>query len=731
VSGALWGVVAAALAFGAPPIVLAYGLTGLSGIAWCITAYRWRTGQLRGRSSKHRAEEPVVVQSLNTRFETSSFLATVCHEIRTPLHNIMGLVNIVANHNKDKTQRHYLQLIHEASQHLLNTINGVLDFSKADTGMLSVVKKEVHVDEVVRHALRTVAPQAYQKSNVELLCQFDPDVPCDVYTDATRVGQILINLLGNAIKFTTSGYVKLRVSLDGTAPQHAPALLFEVSDTGAGIPEHDLGSIFEPFSQVDMTIVRKASGTGLGLTIVKQLVNLLGGDVGVSSELKKGSTFWFTLPTGSGAIALQTNHRPELHGQRVSVISRGAHFAQLAKRVLCECGATVTVFDALDVPQIAPENADFFLVSEDVVQAGGAQQLLRRVIDQGMTNSVALFLSPASVDTRTLCDELQFSRVVSLPALSTDIVDVVSGTFTQREDDSFAAGLTRSERCLHVLIADDLPTNQIILRTLLEEAGHKVTAVSDGDELVELVSQRGQAKEFDLVLTDVQMPRLDGISAIKQIRALETARSSKPLPLVAITAHALEDERQRIIIAGANEILSKPFRPHELQRILELVSPTTADAPATRITSVPETLDPVHVFVLDVRGAVRKRLGAHEDNLLDVQDLFERSGDSPRRTLLILKSFMECYQPVLDELHEAEQGARVEDLGRVAHKLRGLFAEVGAKGVSAKAAHLEELSRDSAGHDSTCEDVVSLVPSLVDEAQKVVVAVESVLEECS
>jgi HPt (histidine-containing phosphotransfer) domain-containing protein len=128
---------------------------------------------------------------------------------------------------------------------------------------------------------------------------------------------------------------------------------------------------------------------------------------------------------------------------------------------------------------------------------------------------------------------------------------------------------------------------------------------------------------------------------------------------------------------------------------------------------------------------VRKRLGAHEDNLLDVQDLFERSGDSPRRTLLILKSFMECYQPVLDELHEAEQGARVEDLGRVAHKLRGLFAEVGAKGVSAKAAHLEELSRDSAGHDSTCEDVVSLVPSLVDEAQKVVVAVESVLEECS
>jgi signal transduction histidine kinase/CheY-like chemotaxis protein len=731
VSGALWGVAAASLACGVSPTVVAYGLTGVTGIAWGGVAYTLRTRPLRGCASKQVLEHSEVVEKQTSRFERSSFLATVCHEIRTPLHNIMGLVNIVARHNKDKTQTHYLKLIHEASQHLLNTINGVLDFSKADTGMLSVLKKEARVDEIVRQALRTVAPQAYQKSGLELLCEFDQQVPLNVQTDATRVGQILINLLGNAIKFTTSGYVKLRVSLDATAAQHSPKLLFEVSDTGAGIPEHDLGTIFEPFSQVDMTIVRKASGTGLGLTIVKQLVALLGGDVGVSSELKKGSTFWFTLPASPEALASATTLHPEFQGRRVCVVSAGRHFAQLASAVLRNRGATVTVFDSLDLTRIEPENGDFYLITEDVMQASEAAAFLSQLTQRGMINSVALFLSPAAVEIRKRCDEFNFSQVVSLPMISTDIIDVVSGNVTQNSDDSFAAGLARSERSLHVLIADDLPTNQIILRTLLEEAGHKVTSVSDGDELVALVSQRSQTKEFDLVLTDVQMPRLDGVSAIRQIRALESERRAAPLPLVAITAHALEDERQRIITAGADDILSKPFRPQELQRILELVSPTRVDNSTIVAVSLPVAPDPVHAFVQDIKGAMRKRLGTDDGELLDVHDLFERSGDSPRRTLLILKSFIECYRPVLDELHEAEQGARTDDLGRVAHKLRGLFAEVGAKGVSAKAAHLEELSRDAEGHTHAPEQMVSLVPSLLDEAERVAEAVESVLQECS
>lgn len=733
ISGTVWLTAAAALSRGVSPTVVAYGLMCVTGLAWCVIAHRWRTGKLLFGSTQRHAEEQVTVQRQASRFETSSFLATVCHEIRTPLHNIMGLVNIVARHNKDKTQSHYLQLIHEASQHLLNTINGVLDFSKADTGMLSVVKKEARIDEVVRQALRTVAPQAYQKRGLELLCDFDPQVPAAVYTDATRVGQILINLLGNAIKFTTSGYVKLRVSLDTSAAEESSSILFEVSDTGAGIPEHDLGSIFEPFSQVDMTIVRKASGTGLGLTIVKQLVTLLGGDVGVSSELKKGSTFWFTLPIGYAAATHEPHSRLELSGRRVSVCARGQHFAQLASAVLQQCGANVTISERLDVGSINRSDADFLLIAEDVVAPHETGVLLQRIAEQRMTDAVALFLSPAAVEIRKVCDEFEFSQVVSLPALSTDISDVVRGTFTQCGDDGFAAGLSRSERALHVLIADDLPTNQIILRTLLEEAGHKVTAVSDGDELVALFSQSGPGREFDLVLTDVQMPRLDGISAIKQIRALETARSSTALPMVALTAHALEDERQRIMAAGANDILSKPFRPHELQRILELVAPTVSGkAPANGLpAAIASPVDPVQIFVKNVQGALRQRLGAAHDDLLDVCDLVERSGDSPRRTLLILRSFMDCYRPVLDELHEAEQGARAEDLSRVAHKLRGLFAEVGAKGVSAKAAQIEELSRGAESQALAQADIVSLVPGLREEAQRVVEAVESVLQNCS
>lgn len=719
-----------ALTLGVPTEAVMVGMLTLTGLGWCLgmAAHMRRSG----RPKAHHNPEPTVSPAIS-HFEQASFLAKVCHEIRTPLHNIMGLVNIVAHHTKDKTQRHYLQLVQEASNHLLNTINGVLDFSKANTGMLSVSKKGTRIDEVVRQALRTVAPQAYQKSGLELLCQFDTDVPLHVDTDATRVTQILINLLGNAIKFTSAGCVTLRVSIDKTAHPHGPSLLFEVSDTGAGIPDHELGSIFDPFSQVDMTIVRKASGTGLGLTIVKQLVTLLGGEVGVSSELKVGSTFWFTLPIGIGAVASETAPRPDLQGRQVCVVTRGHHFAELARASLAECGAKVTVFDALRSVEITARSSEFYIISEDVVSVDESEAFLRRVVEQGMTSSVALFLSPSSFKMRHKCEELAFPHVASLPAISTDIIDVVGGQFKPLEDENFAVGLAHSDRALHVLIADDLPTNLVILRTLLEDAGHQVTSVSDGDELVALVTERLDSKVrgvdtkgFDLVLTDIQMPRVDGISAIQQIRALETSRSSPPLPLVAITAHALEDERRRIINAGANDILSKPFKPQDLERILELASPCVNKPDVACRSAAHVSLDSGQRFVRDALGAVRQQLGDSKEHLLDVQDLFERSGDSPRRSLLILKSFIDCYGPVLDELNLAEQGSSVTDIGRVAHKVKGLFAEVGAKGVSAKAAHLEDLSSQG-----SLEDLVALVPGLLAEAQRVAKAVEAVVESSS
>ena len=745
IAGIVWAIAVAALLVGAPAWIVAYALLGVAAIGLCRGAYllRYSPGrrflsasthhQKQNHDSRVEPQEPQV--AIASRFEQASFLAKVCHELRTPLHNIMGLIQILARdtHNT-KTQRHYLQLVDEASQHLLRTINSVLDFSKADTCMLSVSKQATQLDDVVRQALRTVAPLAYQKGGIELLCRFDVAVPTEVDTDGTRLCQVLINLLGNAIKFTSAGCVKLSVSLSQRIEHGVATVLFEVSDTGAGIPQDQIDSVFEPFKQVDMTIVRRSSGTGLGLTIVKQIVSLLGGEVGVSSVLKQGSTFWFSLPVvlsekqATDASQRELAQSAELADRCVYVVSTGRFFSDLAQKTLAEAGAGVVTFDRFIGGASEAKRAHFYVITEDVLVAEGAETVLRWFVDQGRSADVAVCLSPASLEVHRLCEELGLPLVVSLPVLSKDILEAVSGRYRSSESDSLGVGLAQSADRLHVLIADDLPTNQLILRSLLEDAGHRVTSVSDGDELVAHIARQLQgsadaapANCFDVVLTDVEMPRLDGISAIRHIRALEKSQGVQPLPLVVVTAHALEAEQRKIMAAGASGIVTKPLHPRDVERVLQQVrgSQPVQKVPPSGATAVSGD------FVRDVESAVCRQLGVEGQGrtLLDVRDLFERSGESPRRSLLILRSFMGCYQRVLDELSEAERAGSAMELARVAHALKGLTAEVGAWELSSKAAHLETL-----GQANRVDDLLPLVPELKGDTEVVAAAIESVLQ---
>jgi signal transduction histidine kinase/CheY-like chemotaxis protein len=576
VLGAMWVGALASLWSGVSAAVVAYGMLSVTALGLLIAAY-YSLFRAQSPKDSHRNFAPTTMH----HFEQSSILAKVCHELRTPLHNIMGLISLLSRDATSQTQRYYLQLVDEASQHLLNMVNGVLDFSKADTAMLSIRKSTTNLEDIVRQSLRTVAPQAYQKGGIEVVCRFAPDVPQSCETDGTRLCQVLINLLGNAIKFTPSGFIELKVSRPHDAQHSNGHILFEVIDSGAGIPADQLESVFEPYSQVDMTIVRKASGTGLGLTIVKQIVTLLGGEVGVSSVLKQGSTFWFTLPVAAAenqALSAPQWHQGLKDPPSVCVVSNGRLFRELAAETLAPQGARVTTASSFAE---VPGKQNFYLISEDALTSTDVEAALRSLLTHTTPASIAVFLSPAALDARKVCEQLHIPYVFALPLVSSDILAAVTAAESKPSEPVVAALMQPSARSMRVLIADDLRTNQLILRSLLEDAGHHVTSVSDGDELVAQVRgcYEGEAGEppkagFDLIMTDIQMPRVDGIAAIKQIRILQEANNAQPIPIIAMTAHALEEERACILTAGASEIITKPFKPQDVERALTKVQQT-------------------------------------------------------------------------------------------------------------------------------------------------------------
>jgi two-component system, sensor histidine kinase and response regulator len=496
-------------------------VTGLVGIGRDVTL---RTRMVAEMQAAREAAE-------TANRSKSEFLANMSHEIRTPINGVLGMAELLLDTSLDHTQRDYARTIHESGKALLTVINDILDFSKIEAGKLDLEQVDMDLRSTIEDVARMIAFQAHRK-RLELTLDIDPALPVAVKGDPGRLRQILTNLGGNAVKFTTVGEVAIEAKVL-QADANGTLARFDIRDTGIGIPADRIDRLFQPFSQVDASTTRQFGGTGLGLSIVRRLVALMGGQCGVSSVPGSGSNFWFTLH-----FAAAEQHIPErtrtpltLKGRRILVVDDNQTNLQVLAGQMARCGVQATC----------------------VSSAASALEALRAAAAEDHPYEVAL-LDHDMPDV----DGSQLGRL-ALNAARDDSDAPIQPIVTQHE----LLAMRAREKRIRVLLAEDNLVNQKVGAKLLEKIGCTVEVAANGKEAV----RAWESGHFDVIFMDCQMPEMDGYEATRQIRSRESV--SHRTPIVALTAHAMKGADEECRAAGMNDYITKPIDSELLKACLD------------------------------------------------------------------------------------------------------------------------------------------------------------------
>jgi Amt family ammonium transporter len=631
----------------------------------------------------------------------SQFLANMSHELRTPLNGVTGMLDLLEETSLSPQQRRYAGIARSSADLLLSVINQILDFSKIEAGKLELDRIDFDLRSLIEETLEMVAPKAEQKK-LELALNMPPDMPSAVEGDAHRLRQVIVNLLGNAIKFTDRGQVQVRVSLESETATDV-VVRVAIEDTGIGIPPDRLHRLFQSFSQVDASTTRQFGGTGLGLAISKQLVELMGGMISVESQPGRGSTFWFRLPMpkAKGAPMEFASPPPELNGLRVLAVDDNATNREILFRQLSAWQVRVdTASDGVQALELLRTGAatsqsyDLAIVDGHMPAMDGFE-LVRQIRSDRrlLATPVVMFTSLAAPLSSVEFEDLQLAGFLSKPVrqsqLRETIVRAAQGkrpsavecraardNTGRRPATEFAGAESKSGQPprANLLLVEDNEINRLVALEILGRSGFACDVATNGREGVEKI----RSGAYDLVLMDCQMPEMDGLTATREIRRLETAGAlarSNRLPIVALTANAIEGDRQLCLEAGMDSYLTKPLDAVKLTELLETTLCLNERPPREGKPDRVETDD--------------------AESLIDFAALSVRCMGNQALIDRLLAKMADRLPGDLSELESAIRQRDLSAAARMAHALKGVAGNLSALPLQSAATQLEAACRQS------------------------------------
>ncbi|MFZ1986240.1 MAG: response regulator [Desulfatitalea sp.] len=663
----------------------------------------------------------------------SEFLANMSHEIRTPMNGVIAATDLALGEEVPPKIENYLKIIHSSAYSLLGIINDILDFSKIEAGKFELKARAFGLTEVFDRVMELFFSKAAEKG-IELLVDCEQNTPKDLNGDPLRLQQILTNLVSNAVKFTDAGVILLSVK-----PAEAPAedeviLEFAVKDTGAGIAPEYRDLLFQPFSQADTSSTRKYEGTGLGLSICKQLVILMGGEIGVESELGKGSTFFFTVRLNhpSGKPVTKPAVPPDIQGLNVLVVDDLADSRAIMRKMLESLGFNVETLDSgpealsrLEDNLLRNNPIELIMMDWKMPEMDGIEASRKIRQELNLTMPIIMMTAFGKEEQRIEAEKAGINGFLTKPIYPSTLFDAImdgfgkegfKGSGRKKHFTTRASIYRKPLKGVRILVAEDNPTNQLVAQAILEGAGILVTIVNNGEAAVDAVTHQA----FDAVLMDIQMPKMNGYEATRLIRQLPQGRS---IPIAAMTAHAMKGDEEKCLEAGMDDYISKPINQDRLfQTLWRLLRSRKQSSEGT----APEE-DEQAPADQEITEDGLPRAGMLPAGLpgIDIRQTLAALNLDKATFTRILTGFLADNRDTVEKLKQASADCDLETMRQLAHSLKGSAANIGANDLRSAANAFEDESLEGFLTDAQRSRLEGLIQNVASALNQVLQSIRS------